>query len=213
MKWDARVPAAAPKMIDSFNILVLFRTSLNTDYSQWTDTRTHTEMCTHMDVELHILPLAETSKFVTLGWGWGLGEGKCGFSNVFANCSSQRSHPPTPLSHLSMNFWKILPLKLSQISTMYGCTGTDTQTADQTKYLLENNAFCGRNDMNISFSRQQDDWISAPLAALTFPRVQPREKRLLPFISLLMQQNHLRVAHLCRYMRTDEPHASIFPAE
>lgn len=31
-------------------------------------THTHTQMRTHMDVELHILPLAETSKFVTVGW-------------------------------------------------------------------------------------------------------------------------------------------------
>lgn len=34
--------------------------------------------------------------------------------------------PPPPPTHLSMNFWKIFPLKLSQISTMYGCKGGET---------------------------------------------------------------------------------------
>lgn len=128
LKWEARVPAAAPKMIDFFNIPPLCRKSANAppvfpDYSQW---KNKTEISTHMDVELHILPLAETSKFVTLGWGE-----REKVDLVICLQIVQWSHPPTPLSHLSMNFWKIFPLKLSQISTMYGCMGTDTQTADQ----------------------------------------------------------------------------------
>lgn len=73
-----------------------------------------------MDVELHILPLAETCKFVTLEGG------NVDLVICLQKSSAQSSHPPTPLSHLSMNFWKILPLKLSQISTMYGCMGADT---------------------------------------------------------------------------------------
>lgn len=72
-----------------------------------------------MDVELHILPLAETSKFVTGGKDVDL-------VIRLQTVPTKSSHPPTPLSHLSMNFWKIFPLKLSQISTMYGCKGTDT---------------------------------------------------------------------------------------
>lgn len=71
-------------------------------------------MCTHMDVELHILPLAETSEFVTLGVGERKNVDLVMFAKVFNSCS----RPPAPMSHLSMNFWKILPLKLSQISTM-----------------------------------------------------------------------------------------------
>lgn len=135
------MPAAAPKMIDFFNIPALCRTSPNVppvfpDHSQWK----HTQKC--------VLTWMLSSTFfhwqkrVNLSlWGGG-GEGKCGFSNTFADCSTECSHPPTLLSHLSMNFWKILPLKLSQISTMYGCRGTDTQTADQAKYLPKNNVIC-----------------------------------------------------------------------
>lgn len=81
---------------------------------------------THMDVELHVLPLAKTSKFVT--------EGKKTDNKMWVCCMLWNSsiqwpnvhphpHPPPPRSHLSMNFWKIFPLKLSQISTMYGCRG------------------------------------------------------------------------------------------
>lgn len=94
-----------------------------------------------MDVKLHILPLAETSKFVTVGW-----EERGNGDLVICLQTVQLSAPtlqPLSMSHLSMNFWKILPLKLSQISTMYGCMGTDTQTTDQAKYLPKNNVICG----------------------------------------------------------------------
>lgn len=88
-----------------------------------------------MDVELYILPLAEASEFVTeeLGgkkerktlqtqalrdvWFLFTSEEEFYFIKFFLNQPS----------HLSMNFWKIFPLKLSQISTMYGCGGTETQ--------------------------------------------------------------------------------------
>jgi len=38
---------------------------------------------------------------------------------------------PSAPPHLSMNFWKIFPLKLSQISTMYGCRGTNTNSRNK----------------------------------------------------------------------------------
>lgn len=105
--------------------------SVETHISLWT-----IKTWTHMDVELHILPLAETSKFVT-------GGKRCGFSNTFAHCSTQSSHPPTPLSHLSMNFWKIFPLKLSQISTMYGCEGTDINSRSSQGFFFSKTMWFG----------------------------------------------------------------------
>lgn len=51
-----------------------------------------------MDVELHILPLAETSKFVTRGK-------RCGFSNTFANSVLPPSDSPvSPLDELLEDF-------------------------------------------------------------------------------------------------------------
>lgn len=80
---------------------------------------------TYMDVELHILPLAEASEFVTKELGGKrrrMSKTQTLVDEWFPVTS--RNHP----SHLSMNFWKIFPLKLSQISTMYGCSGTKTQS-------------------------------------------------------------------------------------
>lgn len=70
-----------------------------------------------MDVKLHVLPLAKPSKFVAEG----VGQDK----RTWVHChtlNKQREFPVlTSASHLSMNFWKIVPLRLSHISTMYGC--------------------------------------------------------------------------------------------
>lgn len=56
--------------------------------------------------------------------------------------------PPPPPTHLSMNFWKIFPLKLSQISTMYGCKGGETHKQhlrpgfSQWTYVSKSSVYC-----------------------------------------------------------------------
>lgn len=85
-----------------------------------------------MDVELYILPLAEASEFVTEELG-GKKERKTLQTQALRDVwflfkkKIKKIKKKNQPSHLSMNFWKIFPLKLSQISTMYGCGGTETQ--------------------------------------------------------------------------------------
>lgn len=92
-----------------------------------------------MDVEFHVLPLAKTSKFVTEE------NKKRGQSVNILHVGEQMLKvihpPPSPLTHLSMNFWKIFPLKLSQISTMYGCRETDTNSSSGRVFICSVSVF------------------------------------------------------------------------